>query len=286
MQIQKFYKNWAIPGVIPSSALDFVNRVKSLVGENETLDALSGHFKIFQLKKGNRFSTDDLLVAWYGSSWCPSAGSVLDLGSGIGSVAMMVAWRLPSTRLVTIEAQAQSVELAKKSVQWNGLVDRIEIRHGDFRNKNLLKESEKFDLVLGSPPYFPIEHGLHGVHPQTVACRFETCGNIFDYCEIASEHLALGGVFSCIFPIQPEHQKVRVEQAAKNASLTIVRKRPIVFKEGDPPLLCLFVMMKSIDLPENFRNQTWQEPSLIIRDKNGKVHPEYSAVKLSIGFPP
>jgi hypothetical protein len=30
----------------------------------------------------------------------------------------------------------------------------------------------------------------------------------------------------------------------------------------------------------------WEEPPLTIRMKNGEVHPEYSVVKLSLGFPP
>jgi hypothetical protein len=40
------------------------------------------------------------------------------------------------------------------------------------------------------------------------------------------------------------------------------------------------------DLPEAMREQTWLEPALVIRTADGRVHPEYSAVKLAIGFPP
>ena len=101
---------------------------------SESLDAISGHFRIFQLKKGHRFSTDDVLTAWYGTTWVPTAGAVLDLGSGIGSVGMIAAWRLPSARFVTIEAQADSVRLARRSAAWNGLEDRYEVRHADFRD--------------------------------------------------------------------------------------------------------------------------------------------------------
>ena len=39
---------------------------------------------MFQLRDGHRFSTDDILTAWYGTSWCPTAQTGLDLGSGIG----------------------------------------------------------------------------------------------------------------------------------------------------------------------------------------------------------
>jgi hypothetical protein len=70
------------------------------------------------------------------------------------------------------------------------------------------------------------------------------------------------------------------------SGLTIVRSRPVVFKEGEPPLLGLFAMVRSDHLPENFRNQTWQEPPLVIRTATGAPHAEYSAIKLAFGLPP
>ena len=84
----------------------------------------------------------------------------------------------------------------------------------------------------------------------------------------------------------PEEQLQRIEAAARKAELTIVRRRPVVFKEGEAPLIGLFVMMREVDLPEPMRERTWIEPPLIIRAADGRVHPEYSAVKLAIGFPP
>jgi len=51
-------------------------------------------------------------------------------------------------------------------------------------------------------------------------------------------------------------------------------------------LLGLFCMTRSGDLPEAMRAQTWTEPPLVIRTREGAVHPEYAAVKLSFGFPP
>src|SRR5258705_5605384 len=123
------FKGWTKPGAIPPGALGDGPEVEP----GETLDAISGHFRIFQLKKGHRFSTDDVLTAWYGTSWCPSARRVLDLGSGIGTVGMIAAWRLVGAHFVTIEAQEESIRLARKSVRWNGLQDRYEIRQGDFR---------------------------------------------------------------------------------------------------------------------------------------------------------
>jgi tRNA1(Val) A37 N6-methylase TrmN6 len=276
--VQSHFKGWAKPGAIPPGA-----RSTPEIPAGETLDALSGHFRIYQLRDGHRFSTDDVLTAWYGTTWAPSARTVLDLGSGLGSVAMIAAWRLRGAAVVAIEAQDDSVRLARKSVAYNGLEQRYEIRHADFREERALEPTERFDLILGSPPYFPIGTGIEGDHPQKVACRFELRGDIRDYCRVAAAHLAAGALFACVFP---EEQRWRVESAARDAALTIVRRRPIVFKEGEPPLITLFAMTSRSDLPATMHERTWVEPALTIRAADGSVHPEYSAVKLAIGFPP
>ena len=274
------FRGWTRPGPVPPGAQDPPD-----IGPGETLDYISGHFRIFQLRDGHRFSTDDVLTAWYGTSWCPSAASVLDLGSGIGSVALVAAWRLPGAHVVTVEAQAGSVALARKSIALNGLADRVDVRLGDFRGEGPIAGDERFDLVLGSPPYFPPGAGVHGDHPQKVACRFELRGDIRDYCVVAARHLAPGGVFACVFP-RPDGQRARMLEAAASAGLSIVRERPVVLREGAAPLLGLYAMSRQSDLPEGFRDQTWGEPPLVIRRADGLVHPEYQAVKLAFGFPP
>lgn len=266
------FKGWTKPGPVP------LPRPEVQIEPGESLDAISGYFRLFQLKKGHRFSTDDVLTAWYGTTWCPRAERALDLGSGIGSVGMIAAWRLPGAKFVTIEAQEESVRLARKSACYNGLDERYEIRQGDFREVSLTAE---FDLVLGSPPYFPLNAGVHGDHPQKIACRFEVRGDIRDYCQAAARALAPGGCFACVFPTE---QLGRVQSAADASGLKIIRRRPVVLREGESPLLSLFAMTRAGDLPADFK--TWTEPELIIRARDGSVHPEYSAVKLAIGFPP
>jgi len=274
------FKGWAKPGPISQGLGDSL-----VVESNETLDAISGHFRLFQLRDGHRFSTDDILTAWYATSWCPTAQTALDLGSGIGTVGMICAWRMPGTRFVSVEAQPESVALARKSAKYNGLAGRYDIREGDFRESGVLLADGRFDLVTGSPPYFPLEAGVQSEHPQRVACRFELRGTVADYCATAATHLAPGGFFACVFPFE-SLQLARVEAGARASGLVIVRRRPVIFREGEPPLIGLFGLMRTEDLPEWFRGQTWEEPPLIIRTRDGKVHPEYSAVKLTIGFPP
>ncbi|MEQ2006417.1 MAG: methyltransferase [Limisphaerales bacterium] len=274
------FKGWAKPGPVPRGLSAGLS-----VAADETLDAISGHFRLFQLRDGHRFSTDDILTAWYGTGWCPTARTALDLGSGIGTVGLIVAWRLPGARLVTVEAQAVSAALARKSALFNGIEDRYEIREGDFREPGVVRAEERFDLITGSPPYFPPGTGVESDHPQKLACRFELRGTVADYCTTAARHLAPGGYFACVFPHETA-QLERVEAGARDAGLVIVRRRPVVFREGEPPLVGLFGMMRAEDLPEWMRGRSWTEPDLVIRTREGKIHPEYSAVKLAIGFPP
>lgn len=273
------FRGWTKPG--PSADLD----VDLQLGEDETVDALSGHFRIVQLRGGHRFSTDDLVVAWYGTSWCPSASRALDLGSGIGSVAMIAAWRLRGVEFVTVEAQPRSVELARRSAAYNGLSDRFDIRQGDFRAATI-DADERFDLVLGSPPYWPADEGLQSEHPQKAACRFELRGDVADYCQAAARHLAAGGLFAMVFPAFPDRQLRRVFTAAEEAGLDVVRWRRVWLQQGDDYHLGVFAMQRAADLPGDFCGEPFEEPPLIVRQLDGELSPEYRAVKLAIGFPP
>jgi tRNA1(Val) A37 N6-methylase TrmN6 len=272
------YKGWLIPGPRPPGGVE--------PEAGETLDAICGHFRLFQYEGGHRFSTDDLITAWYGTLQCPSPATILDLGSGIGSVATIAAWRCPGARVVTVEAQEISLRLALKSHRYNGLSGRVDARLGDLRDPAVLRPDERFDLVLGSPPYFPLGTGVLGDHPQKIACRFEVRGTIVDYAVAATRNLAPGGVFACIFPDAPD-QRPRAEAGLRDAGLVTLRSRPVVFREGEPPLLRLYAAARAEDLPEGMRaGALWEDPPLTIRRADGSVHPEYRAVKLSIGFPP
>jgi hypothetical protein len=63
-----------------------------------------------------------------------------------------------------------------------------------------------------------------------------------------------------------------------------VRRRDIVFKEGEPPIITLFAASRAEDLPSTY--EAFVEPPLTIRRRDGGVAAEYSAVRLSLGFPP
>src|SRR4051794_22146623 len=173
-----FYRGWLRPGPTPPGGVE--------IEKDETLDYICGDFRIFQYAKGHRYSTDDVLTAWYGTLCAPRVERLADLGSGIGSVATIAAWRLPGASVVTVEAQEQSIRLARKSVRYNGLEDRFTLIHADLRE---FTSDTSFDLVLGSPPYFPPGTATEAGHSQAVPARIEVRGSIADYARTASRIL-------------------------------------------------------------------------------------------------
>jgi tRNA1(Val) A37 N6-methylase TrmN6 len=272
------FKGWTRPGPRPPGGLE--------PEEGETLDFITGHFKLFQYKKGHRFSTDDILTAWYGTTWCPRPGRVADLGSGIGSVATCVAWRCPGARIHTVEAQDISARLARKSIAYNGLQDRYTIHEGDLRDPDLFKGEEPFDLVLGSPPYWPVGTRAEAAHAQAIPARLEVRGDIGDYAKAASRILAPGGIFACVFPLD---QVARAEKAYLEAGLHLMRRQDVIFKAGEPYGIALFAGCRRGDLPEGFEIAAGfpvVAPPITIRRADGSVDPSIAMVRLSMGFPP
>ncbi|HUP47658.1 MAG TPA: methyltransferase [Thermoanaerobaculia bacterium] len=267
------YRGWRRPGPLPPGGVE--------IEAGETLEFIAGNFRIFQYEKGHRYSTDDVLTAWYGTSCTPRVERATDLGSGIGSVAIAAAWRLPGARFTTVEAQEISVRLARKSIRYNGLESRFTIIHGDLRDASLLAPGAPFDLVLGSPPYFPEGTAVPSQHPQAVPARIEMRGSIADYASAAARVLGPGGLFAFVYPAA---QGGRALTALDDAGLTVVRRRDVVFKEGEPPLITLFAASRRADLPPSYA--PWIEPPLTIRLRNGSTSREYSALRLSFGFPP
>lgn len=249
-------------------------------GPDEDLCWLAGNWRILQRTDGHRTSLDDLLVAHLAASLferCPPA-RILDLGCGIGSVLLFLAWRFPAARLRGVEAQPVSAALARRSLAWNGAVGRAEVHVGDFRDGETLTGAPRFDLVTGTPPYFPLGAGPESDRVQRAPCRFEHRGGVEAYCAAAPRWLAPGAPFVAC---EAWNQRERVEPAARAAGLALIRWREIVPRAGKPPLLCVFAM-RAAALAEPLVTL----PPLVVRDRQGRRTPELVAVRGAMGMPP
>ncbi len=241
--------------------------------EAETLDRLAGDWRIYQLKKGHRFSTDDLMTAWTAAAAAPRASKLLDLGAGIGSVGLLTLWRLAhEAHLTMVEVQRLSHDLALKTVAHNALQARVVAHNADLRETTgVLPAGARYDLVTGSPPYIPADRGVQSPHPQKAAARIELHGSVFDYCAAAARVMSDDGRFCFVHAAADE----RPEAAVQAAGMTLIARRDVVFRADQPPLISLFTCAWGGDRQDH--------PVFTIRGQDGRWTDEYLEMRRTMG---
>jgi tRNA1(Val) A37 N6-methylase TrmN6 len=248
-------------------------------GEEVTLDRLAGDWWIYQLRRGHRYATDDVLTAWTAVRARPGALRLLDLGAGVGSVGLMTLQHMPpAAQLTSVEVLAVSAALLEKTVAHNGLQDRVEIFEGDLRQIDLRgsegAQEGGFDLITANPPYLPAEASLQPGHPQRASARLELHGDVFDYCRCAARHLTPGGRFCfCHAAADP-----RSAQAVAASGLQILARQEVRFRADRPPSIALFICG---------REGAHADPApLSVRDPDGARTAAFRAVRREMWIEP
>ncbi len=259
---------WIAPGpppVVPSDRPDV------WPAADEELCYLSGDWRILQLRRGHRWSLDDLVTAWFAAAVC-TPRQFADLGCGIGTVLLLTAWRFPQATGIGVEAQDVSVGLARRSVAWNGVGDRVSVVHGDLRTTSL---DGPFDLVTGTPPYLPPGSAVESSRAQWGPCHFEHRGGVEDYCAAAARVMAPDGWFvTCAGALQD----ARVVAGAAAAGLGVVRRRDVVPRAGKSALFAVYAMQRG-------SATTTAEAPLVVRDASGHWTDAFRTVRATMGLP-
>jgi len=271
---------WAAPGPRPSAWDDPALAPRA----GEDLCWLAGEFRILQRIDGHRWSLDDLVTAWFAAETMRASPPRrhVDLGCGIGSVLLLVAWRFPEVRSLGVEAQALSVDLARRSLAGNEVAGRCTVRHADLRDPAAVPEGAAFDLVTGTPPYLPPGTGRASPRAQRAPCRLEERGGIEAYCAAAARLLAPGGWFvACAGGAQD----ARVDAAARDAGLSVVRRRAVVPRAGKPPLLAVHALRRAAPSDGGDVRGPHVEPPLVVRDAYGRRTDAFRALRCDMGMP-
>lgn len=260
------------PAPSPTQLADRLANLTAELREPITLDALTRDYKVFQRRRGHRHSTDDALTSWYAVTHAPSppVSAILDLGTGIGTVGLSLAWYFREAAVTAIEVQDMSFRLLRENVWANGVEGRIHTIRGDLREA---LPGGEFDLVSASPPYFDRKAGVLSPDPQRAGARFELRGDIRDYCRAACRVLAPGGRFVFCFPTV---QRARAERACREAALSLVAMRDVVPREGLAPLFSLFACARS---DEGSASRVEVETPLTVRDASGAHTAEMIAAR-------
>jgi tRNA1Val (adenine37-N6)-methyltransferase len=242
--------------------------------EDAGRDRLIGDWHIYQRTGGHRTSTDDLITAWYAVHRNPSPPArYLDLGCGVGSVLLMVSHKLRPKSVLGVEAQAQSVAMARRAIaELPEHRNHIDVRHADFRDVDF--EGERYDLVTASPPYFPIGSGVLPDDPQRRACRFETRGGVEGYLETAARAMADQSRLYIVFQTL---WRDRVTAPAAHHGLHLSGQADFSMRADKPePFLSVFEFSRQpVDEPHRFR--------CAVRDADGNISPDYQRARLELG---
>ena len=111
---------------------------------------LGGRVRFAQPARGYRAAIDPVLLA--AAVTAPQGGRVVELGCGAGAGLLCLSTRRPDLRLVGIEIDAASVELARANVAANGVSERIEVLVADaLRPPPSIGAS--FDAAFFNPPH-------------------------------------------------------------------------------------------------------------------------------------
>lgn len=243
-------------------------------GPEETLDRLCGEWRVLQLRRGHRFSTDDVLTAWTARHAAPRATALLDLGAGVGSVGLLTLRGLPAeARADLLEVQAISARLARRTVALNRLERRVRVMEADLRH-DPIPTDHRYSLITANPPYLPPHRATASPHRQRAAARLELHGDVFDYCRAAARHLAPEGRFCLCFAARDP----RPPEAVQAAGMAILARRPVIFRADHPPMLTLYTC--------GWRGACEECEPLVVRDRRRAWTPAYLAIRSEMELAP
>ena len=158
----------------------------------ERLDDVLGYdLKIYQNSSYFSFSLDSIILAKYAKIRLRDK-HIVDFCTGNGVIPLIVSKRTKNN-IVGVEIQEPLARLAEKSVEYNGLADRITIVNEDV-NEFSSRHLNEFDLVLCNPPYFKVEDksSFNESYEKMIA-RHEITFNLEDLCKCCKKVLKDNG---------------------------------------------------------------------------------------------
>ncbi len=167
----------------------------------------------------------------------PKNATVLDLGSGCGTLGMLLCAKDRGCHVTGIELDPVAHEAALANIQRNALQDRLSSICGDLRRIPAEMAPGSFSCCISNPPYFS-----GGPASQTVptARRDDTC-TTFELCQAAAWALRYGGDFYLVH--RPEKLAELCACASKNG-LEPKRLRLLRHEPGKPVSIILLQCRK------------------------------------------
>ena len=116
------------------------------------------HFSIHQDRCAMKIGTDGVLLgAW--ASLANEPFSILDIGTGTGVIALMLAQRSNAELIDALEIDEDAYEQAVENFENSEWGDRLFCYHAAFDEfVEEMQDEEKYDLIISNPPFFSSEY--------------------------------------------------------------------------------------------------------------------------------
>lgn len=183
-------------------------------------------FTVWHDKCAMKVGTDGVLLGAWTS--VQNAHKILDVGTGTGLVALMLAQRsLPDADIVALEIDETAAGQARENVTRSPWKERVEVVQADFRDYQSL---DKFDVIVSNPPYFV--DSLECPDQQRNAARHNDSLAYEELLEGVAGLLAEDGAFTIVIPVDVA-DRVKMIAAVKN--LYALRQLNVITKPGGVP---------------------------------------------------
>lgn len=183
-------------------------------------------FTVWHDKCAMKVGTDGVLLGAWAS--VQNAHKILDVGTGTGLVALMLAQRsLPDADIIALEIDEAAAGQARENATRSPWKERVKVVQTDFRD---YQSSDKFDVIVSNPPYFV--DSLECPDQQRNAARHNDSLAYEELLEGVAGLLAEDGAFTIVIPADVAD---RVKMIAATKNLYAVRQLNVITKPGGIP---------------------------------------------------
>ena len=153
--------------------------------------------KIFQDTDCFSFSLDSIMLANFATIRLKDK-RIVDLGCGNGVIPLIMSLRCDK-KIIGVELQSKIADMAKRSIEYNGLTDTIEIINCNMKDYVSDETFESFDLITCNPPYFKVnDKNYFNDNIEKVIARHEVEITLSELMVIVKKLLKNNGNFAIV----------------------------------------------------------------------------------------
>ena len=236
---------------------------KNLVKQGERVDDLQNGYFVIQDPEKFCFGMDAVLLS--GFARVKEGEKVLDMGTGTGIIPILLRAKTKGEHFTGLEIQEECAEMARRSVEYNGLGSKITIVQGDIKEAAEIFGAASFHVVTCNPPYMIGQHGIANANSAKAIARHEVLCTLDDILRESAKLLKFHGRFYMV------HRPFRLAEIfSRMTAYGIEPKRmklvhPYVDKEPN---------MVLIEGSNKGNSRIKVEPPLIVYKKDGSYTEE------------